>query len=53
MIKDSLGLDYLLENLGLHCYLCNSNSHLIFNCPQIHFIPDKEKIIKQYNYPIN
>lgn len=32
------------------CYSCNQMGHNAVQCAFIHFLPDKEKIIKKYNY---
>jgi len=50
MIKDQM-ISY--ENyfpLKIHCYSCLQIGHLAHQCPLIHFIPDREKVIKKYNY---
>ncbi|CAD8131677.1 unnamed protein product [Paramecium octaurelia] len=33
-----------------YCYVCQDKSHLSNECNQVHFVPDKEKVIKQYNF---
>lgn len=39
------------EVLRMKCYLCKNLSHCINNCPLLHFYPDREKVIKAYDYP--
>ncbi|CAD8145482.1 unnamed protein product [Paramecium pentaurelia] len=34
----------------IKCAICDSRRHPPDQCKQVHFIPDKEKVIKQYNY---
>ena len=50
MIKDQMVLYENYFPLKLHCYSCNQIGHLTHQCPLIHFIADKEKIIKKYNF---
>lgn len=55
LIKDSL----LLSNenraklLGMNCLSCESRKHTILYCPLIHYVPDKEKIIKRHEFNLN
>ncbi|CAD8096941.1 unnamed protein product [Paramecium primaurelia] len=47
--------DQILQNnqyglIGLKCFCCKSNEHLIFQCDKLHYKPDKEKIISKYQY---
>jgi hypothetical protein len=48
-IKDDIML-YHAESVGKvlnqSCFSCKSKSHLVMECPIIHFIADKEKVIK-------
>ena len=32
------------------CFCCSSKGHLAKECPSLHYIPDKEKVIKKYDY---
>ena len=32
------------------CYTCSSAEHFTKECPWMHFTPDKEKVIKQYDF---
>ncbi|KAL4436275.1 hypothetical protein ABPG74_015866 [Tetrahymena malaccensis] len=46
MIKDLVNFGQY-EKIGLKCYCCdNSTKHSYVECPYIHYIPDKYKIIK-------
>ncbi|KAL4487100.1 hypothetical protein ABPG72_001552 [Tetrahymena utriculariae] len=46
MIKDLVNSGQY-EKIGLKCYCCdNSTKHSYVECPYIHYIPDKYKIIK-------
>lgn len=51
MVKDSLLLNFD-ENLNIlpKCQSCGLPSHLTIQCNFFHFIPDKEKIIKKYEF---
>lgn len=52
MLRDNL----LLKNskvIKLNCFSCGRKTHQIKTCPLIHYVPDKEKIIKQYEYCYN
>ncbi|CAD8149984.1 unnamed protein product [Paramecium pentaurelia] len=39
-----------LKNLDISCYVCQSREHRSKDCPLLHFCPDKERIIKSYNF---
>ncbi|CAD8180991.1 unnamed protein product [Paramecium pentaurelia] len=45
--------DYLIFNgnetsiFPRSCYICKSNQHYSKDCPQVHYVADREKIIKQ------
>ena len=45
-LKDKLELykDHLL--LNLMCYSCNCSGHVIKNCPEVHYIPKPDLVIK-------
>ena len=32
------------------CFSCSNKAHLAKECPSIHYIPDKEKVIKEYDF---
>jgi hypothetical protein len=49
MLKDKMTFYHKLEDLMLKCYSCNSNQHLVYKCPQITYIPNKDLSIKR-NY---
>ena len=52
MIKDKMQFyDDYFDDTGLRCQVCSSKNHLFKYCPVLHYIPDKEFIIKQYVYP--
>lgn len=51
MIQDQINLS--AKNsviLPVKCYLCNETAHFINNCPYLHFVSDKEKVIKKNEY---
>lgn len=49
MIKDQILLQNKLDSLKTRCFSCRSIGHFVYDCPLLHYIPDKEKIIKNYN----
>lgn len=50
MIKDQIILYSNYFPLKIRCFACNQMGHLAMDCPEIHFAPDIEKIIKKYNF---
>ncbi|CAK61699.1 unnamed protein product (macronuclear) [Paramecium tetraurelia] len=45
--------DYLTYNQGkqlypTNCFSCDSNQHKLIECPLVHFVPDKEQILKKH-----
>lgn len=51
MIKEELLLSNDYSRINKKCFSCQKFSHIIEECPKLHFIPNIEKIIKSYNYP--
>ncbi|CAD8115878.1 unnamed protein product [Paramecium sonneborni] len=50
--------DQILQNdnyqpAQLQCYSCGKFNHLIKDCPILHFVSDKEKVIKKDNFPFS
>ncbi|CAK62551.1 unnamed protein product (macronuclear) [Paramecium tetraurelia] len=52
MIKDKVQFQQDLSMLDVRCYSCKSTSHLVNQCPFLHYQPDKDRVIKQQLYPI-
>ena len=50
MIRDQIMLYDNLFPLKIRCFCCNQIGHLANNCPLVHFQPDKEKVIKKFNF---
>ena len=50
MIQDQILLYGNYLPLKIRCFSCNQIGHLANDCQLIHFLPDKEKIIKAHNY---
>lgn len=50
MIKDSLLLNEDQNFIRAKCFSCNRYSHEISHCPLLHYVPDKEKIIKKFEF---
>lgn len=36
------------EFLKLACFSCKSTQHKVIDCPLVHFIPDKEQLVKKH-----
>ena len=55
LIKDSLLLsnESRAKMLEMKCLSCESRKHTILYCPLIHYVPDKEKIIKRHEFNLN
>ncbi|CAD8187163.1 unnamed protein product [Paramecium octaurelia] len=49
-MHDDLILNEDSQFLKLACFSCNSIAHKVIDCPLVHFIPDKEFIIKKYQF---
>ena len=47
MIKDNIKLNKNYEDLFLRCPLCNDKYHFAVNCAKVHYIPDRELILKK------
>lgn len=50
MIKDQILLYNNYFPLKLRCFCCKQLGHFVGECPLVHYFPDKEKIIKTYNF---
>ena len=50
MIRDQIMLYDNLFPLKIRCFCCNQIGHLAHNCTLVHFQPDKEKVIKKFNF---
>lgn len=53
MIRDQIVIYENYLSIKTRCFACNKLGHIASKCPDIHFIPDIEKIIKKYNYSID
>ena len=47
MIKDDYLMNERTNLLFVRCNLCNETFHGAINCPKVHYIPDKERILKK------
>jgi hypothetical protein len=47
LIKDSVNLYEDYDLMKITCYACGVQGHPAFICPQIHFIPDKQKCFNE------
>jgi len=48
MIRDQIIHENKLNFLQTKCFACSLKDHISINCPLIHYIPDKIKIVKRY-----
>ncbi|CAD8083446.1 unnamed protein product [Paramecium primaurelia] len=51
-VRDQILQSENYQPAQLQCYSCNKSNHLIKDCPILHFVPDKEKVIKKEYFPI-
>lgn len=51
MIKEKLLFYNDYSSINKKCFSCQQFNHIIEECPKLHFVPNIEKIIKEYNYP--
>ncbi|CAK58071.1 unnamed protein product (macronuclear) [Paramecium tetraurelia] len=50
-VRDSILLGENYQPAKLSCYSCKKFNHLIKDCPVLHYVADKERVIKKENYP--
>ena len=46
MIRDKIMYMNDVEDIQMRCAICLQKTHLMKNCPILHYIPDKEFVIK-------
>ena len=51
IIKEKLMLNHDYSLINKSCYSCRQFTHTVEECPKLHFVPNIEKIIKQYTFP--
>ncbi|CAK80915.1 unnamed protein product (macronuclear) [Paramecium tetraurelia] len=51
-LYDSIQFDDV-SALHMKCFSCNSSYHRVLQCPLLHYIPDRELIIKRHQYSQN
>ena len=51
MIKEKLLLYNNYSSINKNCFCCKQYTHIIEECPKLHFVPNIEKIIKKFNFP--
>ena len=49
MIRDEVRLNGNYKEVSV-CNCCKKSTHFLRNCPRIHYIPDKDFLIKRNNY---
>lgn len=52
MLRDRVIFNNCVSLLQIHCYGCGSFVHIIENCNSIHYLPDKNFIIKKYLFSV-
>ena len=52
-IKDQINLYQRYESLYQQCIVCKENEHLSLECPLLHLVLSKARIIQKYNYSEN
>ena len=52
MIREKLVLYNDYSSINKSCFSCHQFSHIIEECPKLHFVPNVEKIIKTYVFPL-
>ena len=53
MVRDQILLYANYNPLKIRCFCCNKLDHLVGVCPLIHFVADREKVIKKHYYSTN
>ena len=51
MIKDKMNLSHMYDEVDLKCNICFLKNHQEKDCPVVHYIPDREFIIKRHVFP--
>ena len=51
MIKDKLLLSNDYSSINKKCFSCGQFTHIIEECPKLHYVPNVERIIKKLTYP--
>ena len=52
MLKDQLTLYTAYDAIRLKCYYCSNIGHIIRQCPDLHYTPSFEKVIKKSEFSI-
>jgi len=47
-IKDRINLNQDYKVLRMTCYSCDKKGHYVSNCPYLHYIPSRKRIIAEY-----
>lgn len=50
MMKDQIKSYNIWECFNSKCYSCFKSSHLVDKCPMIQYIPDRDLLIRKFNY---
>ena len=52
MMKDKIRILRDYSAFDYKCNFCHKTTHLFFECPKIHFIPDRDFLIKKMNFSV-
>ena len=52
MIKEKIILSNDYSSINKNCFSCKKFNHIIEDCPKLHFVPNRERILKKYLYPL-
>lgn len=50
MIKNKIDFEKNYTDLNLNCYSCQNNDHIFEECPFLHYIANRQNIIKRENF---
>ena len=53
MMKDKIRILKDFSAFDYKCHFCHKQTHLFFECPKIHYIPDRDFLIKKMNHQKN
>ena len=52
MMKDKIRILKDFSAFDYTCHFCHKQTHLFFECPKIHYIPDRDFLIKKMNFSV-
>jgi len=48
MIRDQIVFENKMNFLQTKCFACSSKDHVSINCPLVHYVPNKVRLIREY-----